>query len=166
MQYEFISRCQVQARDGLSAQRVLLNVGIGCLIIAMVIELILNNRFALAFVLPLAYLISLRGRAGGKAGVRDVRTELVLSKDTLSLTYFGSVMEKGRLLDRQYLIEKDKIRNIVQERDKGRVTLLFNGTVNIRESGRIISSQRISGKAIPLFLPAERYDDVMTWLGL
>lgn len=147
-------------------QRILLNAGIACIIIAMVIELVLNNKFAPVFAVPLAYLISLRGKVGGKVGFRDVRTELMLSEDTFSLIYFGSVMEKGHLLDRQYFIEKNKIRNITQERDKGVVTLLFDGTINTRESsGRIVRSWHVSGEVLPLFLPAERYGEVIAWFG-
>lgn len=166
MRYEFISRYRVPNKNGFSAQHILLNVGIACTIIAMVIEWILNNKFALVFAVPLAYLISLRGRMGGKADFRDVRTELVLLDDTVLLTYFGSILEKGRLLDQQYFIEKDQIKTITQERDRGKITLLFDGTVNIRElSGKVVRSRHLSGEAIPLSLPAELYGEVIAWLG-
>ena len=77
-------------------QRILLNIGIACIVIAMVMELNLNNKFALVFAVMLAYLISLRGRMDGRAGFRDAHTELVLSEN-ISLIYLGSVMEKGHL---------------------------------------------------------------------
>jgi len=148
-------------------QRALLNVGIACFIIAMVIEWILNNKFAIVFVIPLIYLISLRGRMGGKIDLKDVRAELVLLEDTLSLTYSGVTSEKGRFLDRRYVIERNAIRNVLQERDKGKITLLFDGTVNTMEpTGRIVCSQRVSRNTLPLFLPDELYGEVITWLGL
>ena len=166
MRYEFISRCRVQ-NGGSSVQRVLLNLGIVCIIIAMVIELMLSNKFAFAFAVPLVYLLSLRGQMGGETGFRDVCTELILSGDTFSLTYSGSIMKKGRLLDQQYLIERDQIRDVTQEREKGKITLLFDGIVKTRESsGRTVRSQRISGGTVPLFLPAEVYGEVIAWLGL
>lgn len=165
MRYEFISRCQVQTRDGFSKQRILLNAGIVCIIIAMVIELILNNKFALVFVVPLIYLISLRCKMPGKAGFRDVRTELVLSEDTFALTFFSSIMENGQYFDRQYLIKKNKIKIMTQERKKGRVTLLFEGIVNTKDfSSGIIRSQHVSGEVLPLFLPVEQYGEIIAWL--
>lgn len=166
MQYEFISRCQVQIRNSFSKQRILLNVGIVCIIIAMVIELILNNKFAFVFVVPLVYLISLRCKMPGEAGFRDVRTELVLSRDTFALTFFSSIMENGHCFDRQYLIKKGKIKIMTQEHKKGRVTLLLDGIVNIKDSSsEIIRSQHVSGEVLPLFLPVEQYDEIIAWLG-
>lgn len=163
--YEFISKAEVPVSSGPDGYRVLSAVGIVCLVIALVCELLLKNAFAVVLVVPLLYLIRLRRQKSSRRRSVDIRTRLVLYGDRVEVTYYDGLITPKGFLTKQYIIPRSTVKNMVCWQDQNLLELAFDGEVRILGTdGKQIRSRKVRQEQLLLYLPLEAYVSVCAML--
>jgi hypothetical protein len=163
--YEFISKAEVPVPSGSDGYQVLSAVGVVCLVIALVCELLLKNVFVVVLVVPLIYLIHLRRQMCSRRRSVDIRTRLVLYGDRVEATYYVGLITPNGLLTKQYIIPRSTVRNMVCWPDQNLLELVFDGEIRIFGiDGEQIRSQVVRQERLPLHLPSEAYVSVCAML--
>lgn len=160
MKYNFITRANVEVDSG--SHKRWLTVGIICLLIAMILELMLNQKFAAVFVVPILYLIGLRAHAGGKASVRDVELEMNFEADKLTLLYKNTVLSKKSVYSRLYTCPYNRITRFTYGDTDNIVYLIADMNMEIIDNaGHIIKSKKCKNQNVELFIPEYCIENVL-----
>lgn len=163
--YEFISSIEASVPTVSAGWKAMTTLGIVCLLIALVGELLVNNIFALVFVIPLLYLIYLRQQMRGRKRPVDIRTRVTLSADRIEVTYYGSLITIKGVLTQQYSIPRRGVRKLKQQPEENTLAVVFDGDVHIFDTGgNLLQARRVKGVPLTLRLPPEAYGEVLSAL--
>lgn len=163
--YTFISRTEVSA-DSNSGSQVLTNIGIVCLLIALMCEFMINNIYALVLVVPLIYLVHLRRQMSGRRHLMDVYTRLTLFPDRAEVTYHGGYLTGKGTLTKQYIIPREGVRQLKCVPEERTLSLIFDGKINLfTPEGVLLRSRWVSREPLELSLPPEAFSTVVDHLG-
>lgn len=164
MKYNFITRANVES-DSNKGHRAWLSVGIACLFVAMVLELIINQRFGLIFIVPLIYLINLKAHTSGKTTVKDVEVEMNFKHNELTLFYKNTILLKKTIYSQLLICPYSQIRDIKYNKTNNTVSLLADVDMKmIDESNNVFRSKKINNKRIDLFIPDYCFEKVLNFL--
>ena len=163
--YEFISSIEALVPTVSAGWRIMTTLGIVCLLIALVGELLVNNTFALVFVIPLLYLIHLRRQMRGRKRPVDIRTRVTLFADRIEVIYYGSLITRKGVLTQQYSIPRHGVRELEQQPEENTLAVVFDGDLHIFDTGgNLLQARRVKGVPLDLRLPAEAYGEVLAVL--
>lgn len=155
MQYEFVSPIKVKTtRKG---KDILLTVGIICFVIAFILELSIGNKCAFAFVVPLLYLLRLRGQLSEKRWVKDTKVELSIFEDRVEFVLFSVETTRKGSFSKGYLIPKSDIKDYCTDIQNGNISIRFDGRMEwLDESGqRIGSGNAVYDQILELMVPRD-----------
>lgn len=163
--YEFVSSIEALVPTVSAGWRTMTTLGIVCLLIALVGELLVNNTFALVFVIPLLYLIHLRRQMRGRKRPVDIRTRVTLFADRIEVIYYGSLITRKGVLTQQYSIPRHEVRELKQQPEENTLAVVFDGDLHIFDTGgNLLQARRVKGVPLDLRLPAEAYGEVLAVL--
>lgn len=161
MKYNFITRASVKS-DSNKGHRAWLSVGIICLFIAMAIELIINQKFGLVFIVPIIYLINLRSHTSGKTTVKDVEVEMDFNHNELTLLYKNTILSKKAIYSQLFICPYNRVAHMEYNKANNTIYLVADMDMEIiDESNNVIRSKKINNKRIDLFIPDYCFEKVL-----
>lgn len=105
MNVEFIGKAEVSNSSNNGFKRGVLTVGIVCFLFAMVIEVILENKSAWVFVVPLMYLVGLRNQVSKKRIILDVPMSVTINKDNAEIVFNNTIRNKTGVFSEKYIFK-------------------------------------------------------------
>lgn len=164
MKYNFITRASVES-DKNKGHRAWLSVGIICLFIAMAIELIINQKFGLIFIVPIIYLINLRSHTSGKTTVKDVEVEMNFNHNELALLYKNTILSKKAIYSQLFICPYNRVAHMEYNKANNTIYLVADMDMKIiDESNNVIRSKKTNNKRIDLFIPDYCFEKVLNSL--
>ena len=164
MKYNFITRASVESNSN-KGHKTWLSVGIICLFIAMVLELIINQKFGLVFIVPIIYLINLRAHTSGKTTVKDVEIEMNFEHNELTLLYKNTILSKKTIYSQLFICPYNRVSNMEYNKANNTVYLLADVDMKIiDESHNVIRSKKIDNRRIDIFIPDYCFEQVLNSL--
>ena len=102
MNYEFIGKAEVINISNNRFKRVMLTIGIVCLLFALVVEIIIGNKSAWLFVIPLIYLVSLRKQISRKKIILDVPMSVTINETDIEIVFNNTIRNKTGVFSEKY----------------------------------------------------------------
>ena len=111
LKYNFITRYVVKNGKSNTTKKWTL-VGIICLFIAMILELLINQIFGFVFIVPLIYLISLYSHSSGSEVIQEVEIEMTFFGNNFSILFKDTVKRKDEVLSELYVINYSDVKQL------------------------------------------------------
>ena len=102
MNLEFIGKAEVTNISNNRFKRVMLTIGIVCLLFALIIEIAINNKSAWLFVVPLIYLFSLRNQISKKKIILDVPMSVTFYETAIEIVFNNTIRNKTGIFSEKY----------------------------------------------------------------
>lgn len=110
MNLEFIGKAEVTNISNNRFKRVMLTIGIVCLLFAMIIEFIIGSRSAWLFVVPMIYLFSLRNQITKKRLILDVPMNVTIDGTNIEIIFNNTIRNKTGVFSEKYNFKVDDVK--------------------------------------------------------
>lgn len=143
-------------------KKAMLTLGIGCILVIIVCNILLGNIISFTFIFPLFYFLKLRSSMGEKTFIKDVSVSLE-KKDNIELIISNCEIYNDELFPVSYIINKNSI-DITYKKDYG--ILLIKGKMNkkilLTEKDLVIFDNQYN--LIELYIAEKEADKIITYI--
>lgn len=163
MNYDFISRSEITNYSFSGAKKTWLTIGVLCLFIAMILEFIIGQKFAIIFIVPLIYLLKARSQAGTRKSFGDVSVRMCFNEKDLNIIIHDVIIKKREKYKKQYKFSYTQINTVTFDKKTNILRVSGSGFVNIvTESDAIKHSNKINNDTIALYIPDNISNTILT----
>ncbi len=144
-------------------QRLFINIGLLSIIMAIAIEVFLENYITLALIVPFIYLISIKRKMSNNL-LKDALINFDIINDSVVMELHNSTYKDGAFCDCKYNFNKNDIYNISYNKDNQLLRLSFIGIKSIMKSGQPVSMNARKNICVELFVKIEDYIKINDFL--
>lgn len=105
MNCKFIGKAEITNISNNKFKRIMLTVGIICLLFAMVVEFVIGNKGACFFIIPLIYLFGLRNQIVRKKIILDVPMSVTINESDVEIIFYNTIRNKPGAFSEKYYFD-------------------------------------------------------------
>lgn len=163
MNLEFIGKAEVTNISNNRFKRVMLTIGIVCLLFAMIIEFMISSKGAWLFIVPLVYLFSLRSQISKKKIIIDIPINISIKQETLEIVFNNTIRNKTGNFSERFNFKISDVEKCNYLRKYRELQILTNSQYcKINDSSVEIGKTRV--RNIRFHLPKDKEDVILSEL--
>ena len=110
MYWEFIGKSEVTNISNNQFKRVMITIGIVCLLFSLATGVIIGNKSAWFFAIPLIYLLSLRKEISKKKYLLTIPMSITINDKKIEIIFSNTIRNKSGIFSEKYVFDVDDIK--------------------------------------------------------
>lgn len=151
--FNFITRRYIINKT-LVSKKLLIDIGIVSLFVALALELVIGQKFGVIFIIPLLYLVKSRNQFSSNKMFCDVPVLLVIDEEYLSIQYQNVYYDKKKTLSLKYIIYFKDVSDIFFYEKRSSIFIHYKGKMQmIDETGNVHSAKNNKKEILEIYIP-------------
>lgn len=139
---ELIGQIPIKRSIGFRMKKTSLTIGLVTLVVAIILECIINNYYMIALLIPGLYLFNLRMKMGGSSIYKDVKISIQVEDLVISIIQENIISHKDKTYSVKYMFNKNMLKELSYS-SNSLLSFIFNGKYELILNDNIVETKQL-----------------------
>lgn len=139
---ELIGQIPIKRSIGFRIKKSSLTIGLVTLVVAIILEFIINNYYMITLLIPGLYLFNLRIKMGKSSIYKDVKISIQVEDLVISIIQENIISHKDKIYSVKYMFNKNMLKELSYS-SNARLSFIFNGQYELILNDNIVETKQL-----------------------
>ncbi len=151
---KLIGQIPVKRSIGFRIKKASLTIGLVTLVVAIILDCIINNYYMITLLIPGLYLFNIRVKMGKSVLYKDVEIIVTIEELEITIIQENIISHKDKTYYVKYVFNKNMLQKLSYTED-ALLSFRFNGQYTLMENNRIVETKQLEKYDLSFYVSQE-----------